>query len=721
MEELKYVIEDSTIAELLGVQNFSTDEAAILELVKNAYDANALNLKITFENDILRFEDNGIGMNASDIKEHWMHIGKSSKEYEIIDENNKKRIQAGSKGVGRFALSRLGYSVCLRSKRLDSVGVIWKTDWNTSILDESNDIQDKGTDITIIGLREKWNRKRIENLNKYLETTYHDTSMEIRIVSDNYDKIVEEHFPKAEVGINCRSNIVLKYANGMLVTTVESDEFENEALKYCEGIDIKKYEKKTDIVNELKGDTITELLDDDIKALVNNIGEFSANLYFNIVSSKEEKEKFLYKYLKTQEIIESGVILYRNAFSISSYEGKKDWLGLGKRSRKSPAAASHPTGAWRVRENQMAGYVMIDKKKNVLLQDMANRQGLDENIYYQLFVEIILIGIKEFERYRQNIVRKINVKNQVEEQKATPISDRVLSKPTSVSGLTKEEAKQLATEIKSYKKEGRQYQKDKEEVEARYKYDIRILNVLATTGLKASSIAHEMKNDRNTIYDNYSNIVDALKEYGMWEELNSFEKTRKSYKNVPYLLESNDLVGRKLITFMDTMLEEIEKKQFEARYQSIADILAIIKKAWERDYAWLSVEIIMDEDIVYQVSEDILQVVFDNLILNSVQQNENTQKLIITISVKEMNGFLKIKYCDNGKGLDDKYKTDSMKILEVHETTRTNGHGLGMWIVNNTCIMSGGDVQKIGGEKGFEIEFTIGGKNNGNFKNSIYR
>ena len=44
------------------VQNFSTDEAAILELVKNAYDANALNLKITFQNDTLRFEDNGIGM-----------------------------------------------------------------------------------------------------------------------------------------------------------------------------------------------------------------------------------------------------------------------------------------------------------------------------------------------------------------------------------------------------------------------------------------------------------------------------------------------------------------------------------------------------------------------------------------------------------------------------------------------------------------------------------
>ena len=334
--------------------------------------------------------------------------------------------------------------------------------------------------------------------------------MEIRIISDGYDKIVSDHFPEAKVGINCRSNIILKYSQGILTTTVNSDEFENDAVKYCSGIDIKKYVKKTDIVKELKGYQITELLDEDMKSVINKIGEFSANFYFNITSTNDEKDRFMYKYLNTQESIESGIILYRNAFSISSYEGKKDWLGLGKRSRKSPAAASHPTGAWRVRENQMAGYVLIDKKKNAVLQDMANRQGLDENIYYQLFVEIILIGIKEFERYRQSIVRKINVKNQTEEQKATPISDRVISKPTSVSGLTKEEAKQLATEIRGYKKEGKQYQKDKEEVEARYKYDVRILNVLATTGLKASSIAHEMKNDRNAIYDNYNNIVDAL-------------------------------------------------------------------------------------------------------------------------------------------------------------------------------------------------------------------
>ena len=47
MENLKYVVEDKTIAQLLGVQNFNNKESAVLELVKNAYDANAKNLIIS--------------------------------------------------------------------------------------------------------------------------------------------------------------------------------------------------------------------------------------------------------------------------------------------------------------------------------------------------------------------------------------------------------------------------------------------------------------------------------------------------------------------------------------------------------------------------------------------------------------------------------------------------------------------------------------------------
>ena len=61
MEQLKYIVEDSTIAELLGVQNFTNKESAILELVKNAYDAEASLVKIQFIGNELHIIDNGNG------------------------------------------------------------------------------------------------------------------------------------------------------------------------------------------------------------------------------------------------------------------------------------------------------------------------------------------------------------------------------------------------------------------------------------------------------------------------------------------------------------------------------------------------------------------------------------------------------------------------------------------------------------------------------------
>ena len=63
MEKLEYIIEDSTIAEVLGVQNFSNEESAVLELVKNAYDAQSPNIIIIISKKQIIIEDNGVGMN----------------------------------------------------------------------------------------------------------------------------------------------------------------------------------------------------------------------------------------------------------------------------------------------------------------------------------------------------------------------------------------------------------------------------------------------------------------------------------------------------------------------------------------------------------------------------------------------------------------------------------------------------------------------------------
>ena len=382
---------------------------------------------------------------------------------------------------------------------------------------------------------------------------------------------------------------------------------------------------------------------------------------------------------------------------------------MGKRSRKSPAAATHPTGSWRVRENQISGVVKIDKKRNFYLQDLANRQGLDENNHYKLFVEIIHTGLAEFERYRQSLIRDINKKNKPEPKEDSIIA-KVVKTPGIIKTLTKDEESRFIDELKEFINEQREYKNNIANTEKRYKYDVRILNVLATSGLKATSIAHEMKNDRNKIDGNYDFIVKALKKYDMWEELCEPDNTKLAHLNVPELLKKNRDTGIKLLQFMDVMLEEVEKGQFFPEEHRIKELLDKVKNNWENDYAWITISVEVNNEIRFTIPEDVITVIFDNLILNSIQQNEKRNRLEIKIRITISKDMLLVRYIDNGVGLPDKYKKNPMKILEPHETSRKKGHGLGMWIVNNTLNMSGGEVLDITSKNGFEIDFTIGGK-----------
>lgn len=463
MEYLKYVIEDSTIAKLLGVQNFTSDESAVLELVKNSYDAEAVSLTLEFKNNSLIIKDDGKGMSDEDIKRHWMHIGKSEKGYEVLDKYNNKRIQAGSKGVGRFALARLGEYIELFSKKKDSNGVLWKTDWNNSTI-EYKDLSDEiGTCIQIKSLRNNWTLSRIKNLTKYLEKTYNDKAMKINIISGDYNVVVGPYFPEVKIGINCRSYIRLQYEDGKLGVDVISDEFTEETKKYYFKDNLNHFFIDIDVYDELQDNEHVDISNNELSDVLSKIGQFSANFYFNLTATKQDQEKFLYKFLNTIEPTKPGIILYRNAFSISSYEGDKDWLGLGRRSRMSPAAASHPTGAWRVRENQISGFVQIDKEENKYLQDLMNRQSMDENIYYKVFVQIITIGIKEFERYRQGIIRSIDLKNKIENTKKNRLIDKIIRNPKKLEDLSKKENAKFISELRNVKK-----QEHKAERESRY-------------------------------------------------------------------------------------------------------------------------------------------------------------------------------------------------------------------------------------------------------------
>jgi len=708
METLKFTIEDAEIAELLGRQNYSTKESAIFELIKNCYDAGSEICDIFIDSKCIRIIDTGSGMNEKEIKNHWMHVGKSNK---MGQSTYNDRILAGSKGVGRFALARLGNQVKVFSKKINSEAILWETDWVTSNISEiSLDIL-KGTTIEINDLRDNWKKKDVDNLKEFLKRVNNNQLMEINVYyQDDKEITINNIFDNNELGKNYASKIYLSYDSERmnLSVHVESDEFTTE-VKNLIGGDISEevYNADFDMSKEL----IIDL--EDPNKYLRNLGNFNAEIYFNLgTTTKDTAQKFKYKYNNLQSLF-SGVILYRNAFGITSFDGSKDWLDISSRARKSPAAATHQTGSWRVRLNQIYGYVLIDKIINSNLKDLANRQGLEEDEYYLVFKDIISFGIGRFEKYRQSIIRNIDKssKKVKELQQEKMHVKTFLKSPKKVSTMTPKEITSLAAEIKDIQREVKEQTKARVESEKQHKYDVRILNVLATQGLRASAIGHELYNKRSALISGYEDIINALKEYGFWEELNSERCTKLAYKNVPEILGDLEDISLKLISFIDVILKKVEKDTFKSKIESIELTLNQIFASWETQYNWLKFNLSIKNEMPskYRISKDILEVIFDNLILNSVQHNQMIGQLHINVEVSYNGNNLDLKYSDNGIGLNEKYKTDPMRILEVHETSRRDGHGLGMWIVNNTLHMYDGEVTSVISKDGFGVQFSLKG------------
>lgn len=716
MKRLKYQVEDSTIAELLGVTNFATADSAVLEIVKNAYDAGASNLVIDIEEGKLTFRDDGFGMSSSDIEQNWMSVGKSSKGYVFKDRKGESRIQAGSKGVGRFALARLGSNVLLRSKRAGKDGVVWETDWSESILDEDNSLRNCGTVISIKSLRDAWTEKAISKLRDYLSKTYSDDKMKIEIHSLYGDYSVERYFETPTIGVNCTEAIQLCYdaGNQNAYISIHSDEFTDEAQALVEGVDIKHAQYRIDMVNEL-----TKLQDrtsvEDFRELLKRVGSFRASFYFRLISSRQfEAEKFEYKHYKLANPIDSGIILYRNAFSINSYEGSRDWLGLGRRSRKSPASPSHESGAWRVRENQLGGYIFIDKNENCNLKDLANRQGLEEDEVYNVFVSIIESAISQFERYRQRIIRCIVKAKREKETREDEVKDvsvvaGIASGKLSLEQFSKDIFNQLSLELKDARKEEIKRLRKLREEKEHQQYESRLLNVLATVGLKTASIAHQLRNDENNIMNNSRYVREALVEYGLMDILREEENTGIASRDIPQLLEKGESINAKMVRIMDSLLEEVRKDRFAKTECNLETVMLNLIDRWQDKYAQLKIVYNGIGDKIIAIPEDAISVIFDNLILNSLQQNETLSPLEAWITIQGNEKCVYVEYGDNGIGLHEKYRDNPKRILEALEGTRSEGHGLGMWMVNNTLLGYKGEVIEVGsGNPGFRFSFRIG-------------
>ena len=177
---------------ILGRDLITSPDIAILELVKNSYDAHASKVEITFDDDYLSIADNGKGMSKDDLIDKWLFVAYSAKSDGTEDKSYRskfKRHYAGAKGIGRMSCDRLARNLKLtsRSSEENKTEVLY-VDWSVFEIDKQTEFdtiniphetmdtipkfplnKETGTILEFDGLHVSWSRDDILRLKKSLE------------------------------------------------------------------------------------------------------------------------------------------------------------------------------------------------------------------------------------------------------------------------------------------------------------------------------------------------------------------------------------------------------------------------------------------------------------------------------------------------------------------------------------------------------------------------
>ena len=168
----------------LGEELITSLDQGIIELVKNAYDADALNCTVKLiETDTaggtVIITDDGDGMTDDDIRDGWLVLGRSRK---VSDSRTKLgRLPAGSKGLGRLGALRMGDKALLVTHPSSEPGTSyslelqWSDFASADVVEEVElDIRNvasemrAGTRIEISGLRKATNEREVRRLAREL-------------------------------------------------------------------------------------------------------------------------------------------------------------------------------------------------------------------------------------------------------------------------------------------------------------------------------------------------------------------------------------------------------------------------------------------------------------------------------------------------------------------------------------------------------------------------
>lgn len=654
----------TSILSRLGEELNPNIDQGILELVKNAYDADASLCQVSLVSDehgqpLIIVEDDGHGMDTNDIVEGWLVLGSSKKVTSVRTPLGRR--PAGNKGLGRLAALRLGRSAVMESSPLsDSSRYRVQFDWDAfdaaatvdevliDVSQQPRELKAHGTKIVISNLRKQISRSEVKRLARSLVLlsdpfAEDESAFRSRLYAPDYEdltRIVEEHyFSEADYHLTASMH------KGRV--TAEVSDYQGKVLYKA---------MHEEIATSSKGALYNAPdADFDLWAFTMNSSTFSTRN-----SSLHEVRQWLKNF--------GGVHVYSNGLRVSPYgNAGNDWLDMNLSRVRNPEE--------RPSTNNSIGRVRIDDPDGLLVQK-TDRSGFIESDEYDAIRQFSIDALEWMARQRLATAEKRR-RNAARENLAKSESslEDVRKQIAAISDVGKKRDVESAFA---------KYDAARERETAGLRKEVQLYRTLSTAGITSATFAHESNGNPLKSIELSTTALD----YGIKRDLpSSYSLYAGPINRIREATASLNVLAAATLSIIDPDKRRVSKV-------SLHDVIEKVVQTYDPFLRGRAVKLdldLFDGRPYLQGTNAALESIITNLINNSLSAFErvHVEQRKILLSSRMIDNIWELSVADNGPGIVDIPLKD---IWLPGETRREGGTGLGLTIVRDAVSDLGGEV-----------------------------
>ena len=649
----------------LGERLISRAEVAVVELVKNAYDADATVVKVLLDEDRIEIRDNGSGMDRSEIEEGWLTIGTAVKKKNTTTKRGRRVL--GEKGLGRLAVLRLGKRITIHTKRSGKPCYRILMDWerarnklsrnefipleqmnlHLTTSDDSHFPKGHGTSVLVQNLNSSWDERSADRLNVFLA----------RLVEPELpgqDRFAIRLYRGKERLEITPPEFTRKPHYRMVVKVTDDGEYSGELEWNIENASGRK---------QISGGRFNSLSGPDRETITwkpmahNGCGGFEFRLHVWDLDATELRGH-------RQELKQwSGISMLRDGFRV--VQPNIDWLGLDLRRVQNPTM--------RLSTNQIIGNVLISADQNPRLIDKTDREGIVENESFSTMKIAISVLMDILEQERHRLRRRKSLSRGVIFSYLDTAPLRTVAKKLPPVQRNKIEA----------------YASQLDEFRPMLEEWILGRDRMATMGLLSARLIHEARGALAKITDNYPLI----------------EKHLASVPSSVRQAIERMVAGGKLLDSLFSSLDPFVRFRMNKSQEIVlTEVVEMLRFLFGPELNKNAIRLTnsIPRDIRFRANPTDIYVMIGNFLDNAIYwlvNSSRSERRIIEVRAREVSGTLTIEVADNGPGISGDQAED---IFNAGVTTKPQGTGLGLSIVRDVVEFYGGRVEA-------ENDDTLGG------------